>query len=198
MRRSERAASRSALLLEAVAGSGVLPFDARTEVQVITPSTRGVVGTRALNEALRQRLNPGEAAAFRVGDRVMQVSNNYNKLVFNGEVGVVVACTDTTLTVDFGNGRAPLEYLHPLESSTDLQLAWAITVHKAQGCEFPCVVVPMFTAHYPLLSRNLYYTAVTRATKLAVVVADAKAVAIAVRTSRGGERHTALERLLTG
>jgi exodeoxyribonuclease V alpha subunit len=176
-------------------------FDAQRDIQVLTPMHKGASGTIALNERLQRTLNPGEGGGltrsgqqFRPGDKVMQLRNDYDKEVFNGDLGYVsrVDSAERRLEVSFDGrlvpfGEAELE---------DLVLAYATSIHKSQGSEYPAIVVPFLSAHFPMLSRNLLYTAVTRARKLCVLVADPKAIRLALSETRKEERFTRLARRL--
>ena len=160
-------------------------LDPLADVQVLSPMHRGDVGTIALNQALQERLNPpGPAEAtfknrtYRVGDKVIQNRNDYDKEVFNGDVGRVLAAGGGELVVDF-DGR-PVSYA--ADEVDELGHAFALSVHKSQGSEYPAVVVPLVTQHYLLLKRNLLYTAITRGKKLVVLVGSKRALGIAVRT----------------
>jgi len=175
-------------------------LDPRQEIQVLAPMYRGPAGVHALNQALQAALNPPAAQRpekslfgqlFRLGDRVMQVQNNYDKDVFNGDIGAVAGLdlVDQTLSVNFEGRRVDYDW----SEADQLVLAYAISVHKAQGSEFPAVVVPLLTSHYLMLQRNLLYTAVTRAKKLCVLVGSRKAIGIAVRNNKVAERYTALD-----
>ena len=177
---------------------GLHPVD---EVQVLAPMYRGACGVANLNTRLQQDLNPPGAnrperrvggRTFRVGDKVMQVRNNYapDKEVYNGDIGRVVHIdgVNQTLTVDM-DGR-PVVY--DWAETDELVHAFAVSVHKSQGSEYPAVVLPVLTQHYLLLQRNLLYTAITRAKRLVVLVGTRKALAIAVRNSRVAERHSGL------
>ena len=173
------------------------------EIQVLTPMHRGPLGVAALNQRLQEKLNPPHPTkpqrvqggrVLRVGDRVMQVRNNYDLDVFNGDMGVItgIDLEMQTLTVDF-DGRA---VTYDWASLDELTHAWAISVHKSQGSEFRAVVMPVHTTHYIMLQRNLLYTGVTRARELVVLVGTKRAISIAVRNDQVAERHTALaERL---
>ncbi|HEX2981093.1 MAG TPA: ATP-dependent RecD-like DNA helicase [Anaerolineaceae bacterium] len=178
-------------------------FHPREHIQVLAPMYRGPVGVDALNSRLQATLNPAGAnrpekalfgQVYRIGDKVMQTQNNYDKEVFNGDIGVVAALSleDHTLTVDFEGHQVLYEWTE----GDQLTLAYAISVHKAQGSEFPVVVLPMVTQHYLMLQRNLLYTAVTRARKLCVLVGDKRAIQIAVRNNKVAQRYTALDRRL--
>jgi exodeoxyribonuclease V alpha subunit len=175
-------------------------FDPKTEVQVLTPMHRGPAGTVALNERLQALLNPGGSALelrgskIRAGDKVMQLRNDYERDVYNGDLGIVthVVPFERKLRVRF-EGRE-VEYEEAgLEA---LALAYATSIHKSQGSEYPAVVVPLLTSHFVMLSQNLLYTAVTRAKKLCVLVADPRALRLALSEMRREDRSTRLcERL---
>jgi len=176
-------------------------LDPIRDIQVLTPMQRGELGARNLNQALQATLNPAAAGvsrfgwSYRVGDRVMQVVNDYDKDVFNGDVGVIAQIDqlEQTVLVRFEDRTVGYHF----GELDELQLAYAVTVHKAQGSEYPAVVVPLHTQHYALLQRNLLYTAMTRGRQLVVLVGTPKAIAIAVRTVEAGRRITTLaERLV--
>jgi exodeoxyribonuclease V alpha subunit len=175
-------------------------FHSRNEIQVLSPMYRGPAGVNALNARLQEALNPPGALkpektlfgqTFRPGDKVMQIRNDYDKLVFNGDIGFVRELSPhyRTLTVDF-EGR-PVTYAWT--EADQLVLAYAISVHKSQGSEFPVIVMPLLTHHYMMLQRNLLYTGITRAQKLCVIVGNWKAIHIAVKNNKVTERHTALD-----
>ncbi len=181
---------------------GRFGLDPVEEVQVLSPMHRGLVGAQNLNTALQEALNPvGKAVeragrAFRVGDKVMQIRNNYDKDVYNGDWGRIrdLDLEARELVVEF-DGRRVTYDLSELE---ELQLAYAVSVHKSQGSEYPAVILPLLTQHYVMLQRNLLYTAITRARKLAVLVGTRKALAIAIRNDRRSDRHTLLRERLAG
>jgi exodeoxyribonuclease V alpha subunit len=174
-----------------------------TDIQVLAPMHRGPAGAGNLNIALQQAITPWReglperrhgARVFRVGDKVIQVRNNYDKGaagVFNGTVGVITALSveQRQLTVRTDEDE-DIDY--EFDELDELQHAYAITVHRSQGSEYPAVVIPLPISAYTMLQRNLLYTAVTRARRLAVLAGSAKALAIAVRTAGTGRRHTAL------
>jgi exodeoxyribonuclease V alpha subunit len=179
-------------------------FDPRREVQVLVPMVRGVVGTRALNLELQARLTPRGpsftrgATIYRVGDRVMQTRNDYDREVFNGDVGFVTGVRGEegegpAVEVRMEDGR---EVAYDDDDLDELVLAYACTVHKAQGSEYPAVVIGLVNQHYMLLARKLLYTAVTRAKKLVVLVGSRWALREAVRDARGEQRRTTLARAL--
>lgn len=174
-------------------------FDPLKEIQVLAPLYRGPAGVSALNAALQEALNPAspikmERSFFgqllRVGDRVMQVKNDYDKGVFNGDIGRLTEIDpeEQALSVDF-EGRA---VAYDWSEADELNLAYAVTVHKSQGSEFPCIVLPVVTQHYVMLQRNLLYTAVTRAQRLCVLVGSKKAIGMAVRNNKVSQRWSGL------
>jgi exodeoxyribonuclease V alpha subunit len=167
-------------------------FDPLQEIQVLAPMKRGAIGTEQLNAALQQALNPGGQGLFRPGDKVMQVRNNYDKEVFNGDIGIVAAIKEGELLIRF-DGR-PITY--QTSELEELQLAYAVSVHKYQGSECPCVIIPFHTAHFKLLQRNLLYTAITRARKLVILIGTKQAIGMAVNNAEGLERHTGLQRAM--
>jgi exodeoxyribonuclease V alpha subunit len=175
---------------------GLDPFD---DIQVLSPMYNGSAGVANLNHLLQSSLNPpGKKAerrlggrSFRVGDKVMQTVNNYDKSVYNGDIGRIVAIDPIQQTMTIQVDGAPIVY--DFLEADELIHAYAISVHKSQGSEYPCVVMPILTQHYMLLQRNLLYTAITRARKLVVLVGTRRAIAIAVKNNRVAERHTALD-----
>jgi exodeoxyribonuclease V alpha subunit len=181
-------------------------LDAVEDIQVLSPMHRGVVGVGELNRALQDALNPAEerkkewrhgSRVFRVGDKVLQTRNNYNKQVFNGDLGRIIAidAEEQTLTVNFDGQRVDYEF----GELDELVHAFAMSVHKSQGSEYRAVVVPILTQHYMMLQRNLLYTGVTRAKELVVLVGTQKAIAIAVRNDKVAQRNSCLaKRLMAG
>jgi exodeoxyribonuclease V alpha subunit len=180
-------------------------LDPLRDVQVLTPMNRSDLGVRALNDRLQEIFNPragGPEAkqggwTFRVGDKVIQTVNDYQKEVYNGDIGRVAAIDpeDQEVTANF-DGRSVVYDFGELD---ELALAYALTIHKSQGSEYPAVVVPLQMAHYLLLQRNLLYTAITRGKKLVVLVGSKKALAVAVQRQDTSHRCSALEwRLQTG
>ncbi len=168
-------------------------FDRFADIQVLSPMYKGDAGATNLNTMLQQALNSGGKRMgelrFREGDKVMQLRNNYEKMVFNGDIGRVLEC-------DPDEGRLVVEFDYPVEYDRseldEITLAYAVTVHKSQGSEFPCVVMPVLTQHYIMLFRKLLYTAVTRAKSLVVLVGTRRAVGLAVRNVRTDQRYSAL------
>jgi exodeoxyribonuclease V alpha subunit len=176
---------------------GLHPVD---DIQVLSPMYNGLSGVTNLNLRLQQALNPpaGKKAErrltgriFRVGDKVMQTVNNYDKNVYNGDIGRITGIDLVQQTMAIHIDGQPVVY--DFLETDELVHAFAISVHKSQGSEYPCVVVPVTTQHYLMLQRNLLYTAVTRAKKLVVLIGTRKAIRIAVRNNKVTERHTALD-----
>lgn len=173
-----------------------------SQIQVLTPMQRGVVGATNLNMALQEALNPqGEGLrrsgfVYRPNDKVMQIKNNYDKEVFNGDIGIIesVDMQDRTLLVNF-DGRS-IEY--DATELDELVHAYATTIHKAQGSEYPIVVMPVLMNHYVMLRRNLIYTGITRAKKILVMVGTKKALSYAVRNVTVTKRNTFLKERLAG
>lgn len=179
-----------------------LSFDPLRDVQVLTPMHSGPLGTQALNSSLQALLNPGGKAlvkggkTLRVGDRVLQVRNNYDLDIFNGDVGRVVEATSNGVVIDFGDDQDSNEVAITGEALSDIELAYAISIHKSQGSEYPAVIVALHRAHRIMLRRNLLYTAVTRAQRFCCIVGDPWAIETAVGQRGGDERWTRLaERL---
>jgi exodeoxyribonuclease V alpha subunit len=179
-------------------------LDARRDVQVLCPMHRGPAGAGALNERLQQALTPARPGTperryggrvYRVGDKVTQLRNNYDKEVFNGALGTVTGLSleEQELRVLLDDGRA---VRYAFDELDELTHAYAISVHRSQGSEYPCVVVPLTTSAWMMLQRNLLYTAVTRARRFVVLVGSRRALARAVRTVGAGRRFTALDHRL--
>jgi exodeoxyribonuclease V alpha subunit len=179
-------------------------LDSIHDVQVLTPMHRGAAGSLLLNQRLQAECNPQRAGSvelkrgerlFRLGDKVMQLRNDYDRNVFNGDVGIVteIDAEAATLKVRFDEERT---ITYEAANVDELVLAYACSIHKSQGSEYPAVVIPLLTAHFVMLSRNLLYTAVTRARRLCVLVADPRAVRMALDRMTGDERKSGLaERL---
>lgn len=173
-----------------------------TSIQVLTPMQRGVIGAANLNIALQEALNPGETGlrrsgyCFRLRDKVMQIKNNYDKEVFNGDIGIITALDmeNRSLTVTFDERN--IEY--DVTELDELVHAYATTIHKAQGSEYPIVVMPVLMTHYMMLQRNLIYTGITRAKKILVLVGTKKALAYAVKNVTVTKRNTMLRERLSG
>ena len=172
-------------------------FDPVKDIQVLTPMNRGGVGTIALNEALQKVLNPSAPGlehgrvTFRVGDKVMQLKNDYDRNVYNGDVGIVLSVDteEEALVVRYDETR---DVPYDGRELDELALAYACTIHKSQGSEYPAVVIPLLTSHFVMLSKNLVYTAVTRGKRLVVLVADPRAMKLALAEQRREERQTKL------
>ena len=172
-------------------------FDPLDDIQVLTPMHRGSLGAGNLNQKLQAALNPGEGGVtrgetiFRLNDKVMQIRNNYDKDVFNGDIGRVSAIAwekrEVTVTID---GR---EVAYDFGDLDELVPAYAVSVHKSQGSEYQAVIVPIVTQHYVLLQRNLIYTAVTRGKNLVVIVGTRKALAIGINNDKTRKRYTRLK-----
>ena len=171
-------------------------FDPVDEIQVLSPMKRGMVGVELLNEALQTRLNPSPQPLFRAGrrfhvsDKVMQLKNDYDKKVYNGDIGRIRAidAAEQVLSVLFDDKLVEYDF----SELDDLVLAYATSVHKFQGSECPCIVMPVHTSHFKLLQRNLLYTAVTRGKKQVYLVGTKKAIAIAVHNDQVQKRFTGL------
>jgi exodeoxyribonuclease V alpha subunit len=170
-----------------------------SDIQILVPMYRGPAGIHSINARLQEVLNPPGplkpecklfGTVYRPGDKVMQVRNDYEKQVFNGDIGFIqsISATEQTLTIDFDGN--PVVYAW--SEGDQLTLAYAVSVHKSQGSEFPVIVMPLLTQHYMMLQRNLLYTAITRAKRVCVLVTNPKALGIAVNNNRVAERFTAL------
>jgi exodeoxyribonuclease V alpha subunit len=204
--REEDPAKAADLVVEIVAERIPRKFGLRPEqIQVLSPMHRAEVGVAALNIRLQEALNPLKPGLverqmggrpYRTGDRVMQIRNNYDKEVYNGDMGRILAVNleDQTISVKMDERTVPYDFLE----MDELVHAYAVSVHKAQGSEFPAVVIPLLTTHYMMLQRNLLYTAVTRAQKLVVLVGSPRAIGIAVGNNRAKERYSGLAERLRG
>jgi exodeoxyribonuclease V alpha subunit len=175
-------------------------FDPIRDIQVLAPMHRGVVGATNLNVELQKHLNPsGEELlrgekTFRRGDKVMQIRNNYDKDVYNGDIGRILSIDreDQEVTVDYDGKRVQYDF----SELDEIVLAYAVSVHKSQGSEYTAVVMPLLTQHYMMLQRNLLYTAVTRGKKLVVLIGTKKALGIAIRNDKPKMRYTRLKQRL--
>jgi exodeoxyribonuclease V alpha subunit len=189
-------------LLELVTGriEKAFGFNPVEDVQVITPMNRGTLGVGNLNVELQKVLNPRDDAIFRGGknlrlkDKVMQIVNNYDKDIYNGDIGTIsrIDTEAQEVTIVFDNRPVIYDY----SDLDEIVLAYAVSIHKSQGSEYPCVVIPLLTQHYMMLQRNLLYTAVTRGKKLVIIVGSKKALAIAVKNEKTQKRYTDLARRL--
>ncbi|MBS3904459.1 MAG: ATP-dependent RecD-like DNA helicase [Simkania sp.] len=167
------------------------------EIQVLAPMKKGVIGTENLNVVLQERMNPSPhpltrmGRQFHVGDKVMQIRNDYQKEVFNGDVGRITAIDVTEQTIDVLFEEKKVAY--DFSEMDELVLAYAVSIHKYQGSECPCIVIPVHTSHFKMLHRNLLYTAITRGKKLVVLVGTRKALAIGIKNDEVKQRHTGLK-----
>ena len=175
-------------------------FDPVNDIQVLSPMHKGIVGAGNLNRELQNVLNPGEDGVirggrnFRVHDKVMQIKNNYDKEVFNGDIGRItrIDTENQELVISFDGRDIPYDY----SDLDEIALAYAVSIHKSQGSEYPAVIMPILTQHFVLLQRNLVYTAVTRGRKLVVMVGTMKALAIGVKNDKTQKRYTYLKHRL--
>jgi exodeoxyribonuclease V alpha subunit len=171
------------------------------DIQVLSPMKRGIVGIENLNMVLQKTLNPSPhplermGRRFHIGDKVMQIRNNYEKEVYNGDIGTIteIDLDDGSLKVAFDDKSVPYD----LADVDELLLAYAASVHKYQGSECPCIILPIHTSHFKLLTRNLLYTAVTRGKKLVILIGTKKAIGIAINNQDVHKRHTGLKQMLT-
>lgn len=180
-------------------------FGHELEIQILSPMTRGSLGTVSLNRMIQDAANPqrqgksqlivGERT-FRTGDRVIHRRNNYDLGVFNGDIGVIREIDNEELSCRISFFPDSREVVYQRDDIMELDLAYAITIHKSQGSEFDAVIIPALTQHFKMLFRNLIYTGLTRARKLAVFVGTRKALAMAVKNQDTSRRQTALQELL--
>lgn len=178
-------------------------YIANDQAMVLVPMNRGTVGTIKLNHDLQKVLNGDSnkkhilhsGYTYRVNDRVMQIKNNYEKLVFNGDIGTIeeVDTEDRMLSIKYDERVIEYEF----EELDEIMLAYAISIHKSQGSEFPAVIIPIFTQHFTLLQRNLIYTAITRAKKLCIFIGQTRAIAMAIKNNKSISRKTFLKEFLT-
>lgn len=180
-------------------------FGEKTEIQILSPMTRGSLGTVSLNKMIQESANPAQKGkgqlsigerVFRVGDRVIHRRNNYDLNVFNGDIGTIleIDTEELMLSVSFFPDGRVVKYTR--DAIPELDLAYAITIHKSQGSEFEAVIIPVLTQHFKMLFRNLIYTGLTRAKNLAVLVGTRKALAMAVKNQDTSQRQTLLKELL--
>ncbi|MEG3437796.1 ATP-dependent RecD-like DNA helicase [Pannus brasiliensis CCIBt3594] len=180
-----------------------LGFNPATDVQVICPMIRGAVGTGNFNAVLQELINPPSpnkpevargGMTFRVGDRVIQLKNDYDREVFNGDLGIIASIdpVEQELVIAFEGRQVVYDYA----DLNEITLAWAISIHKSQGSEYPVVLLPIYMTHYIMLSRNLIYTGLTRAKKLAIVIGSNKAIGLAVNQIDRQQRYTRLQERL--
>ena len=176
----------------------------RDGIQVLTPMNRNSLGTRELNARLQETLNPPGAwkneierfgVLFRTGDKVIQIRNNYEKEIFNGDIGHIAEITNEPVSIQVVfDGHERVQY-EPGDLD-ELQLAYAVTIHKSQGSEFPAVVIPLASQHFPMLQRNLIYTAITRGKRLVVLVGERRSLETAVHNREGWRRYSGLAQRL--
>jgi exodeoxyribonuclease V alpha subunit len=182
-------------------------FGKDVEIQVLSPMSKGSLGTHNLNEMIQKAVNPEQAdkaqldfggRTFRVNDRVIQRKNNYDLNVFNGDIGRILEIDNEEMScsVLFGSGSDEKEVIYEKAHLTELDHAYAITIHKSQGSEFAVVIIPLLTQHYNMLFRNLIYTGLTRAKKVAVFVGSRRALRRAVSQRNSSQRQTALQWLI--
>jgi exodeoxyribonuclease V alpha subunit len=172
-------------------------FDPIEDIQVLSPMKRGVVGAEILNDHLQQMLNPSHHPLMRSGkrfhlhDKVMQIKNDYNKEVYNGDIGRIshIDIVEEVMGIVFDER----EVIYEFSELDQIVLAYATSVHKYQGSECPCIILPVHTSHFKLLYRNLLYTAVTRGKRQVYLVGTKKAIAIAVHNDQVQKRYTGLE-----
>jgi exodeoxyribonuclease V alpha subunit len=169
------------------------------DIQVLTPMYKGDAGANNLNFRLQDVLNNNKVLltrgdkCFKIGDKVMQLKNNYDKDIYNGDIGLIlnIDMDKQKLEINYSGKIVPYEFIE----LDDITLAYAITVHKSQGSEYPCVIMPITTAHYIMLQRNLLYTAVTRASKILILVGSKQALALAIGNKKAKKRNTSLFRI---
>lgn len=174
-------------------------FEPMEDIQVLTPMKKGIVGVANLNAKIQETLNPPHkskaewnfrSTVFREGDKVMQLKNNYDKEVFNGDLGRIARIDEEgIITVTFADFSQEREITYQGEELEELSLSYALSVHKSQGSEFPVIIMPISTSHYVMLQRNLLYTAITRAKKLLVLVGTKQALTIAIHNNRALRRY---------
>ena len=182
-------------------------YGRNAEIQILCPMTKGSLGTHNLNEVIQKAVNPaapGKAQLqlggkiFRVGDRVIQRRNNYDLNVFNGDIGRIlqIDTEEVSCLISYTAGKETKEVVYERENLQEIELAYAITIHKSQGSEFEVVILPLVSQHFTMLFRNLIYTGLTRARKLAVFVGGRYALKMAVSKQNTALRQTALQWLL--
>lgn len=180
-------------------------FGKNCEIQILSPMTRGSLGTASLNAMIQESANPPKEGKsqlkvgeriFRVGDRVIHRRNNYDLGVFNGDIGFIKEIDNEELTCVISFFPDSRGVFYQKDDIVELDLAYAITIHKSQGSEFEAVIIPVLTQHFKMLFRNLIYTGLTRARKLAVFVGTRKALAMAVQNQDTSQRQTALKELI--
>lgn len=173
-------------------------YDSKKEIQVLAPMRKGACGIEVLNHTLQQALTPQREGTrhffFRIGDKVMQLKNNYSKDVFNGDIGYITAIdySEEKIIVDIEERKIEYDF----SELDEICLAYAVSIHKFQGCECPCIIMPVHTTHFKLLTRNLLYTGLTRGRKLVIFVGTKQALAIGVQNHEVDKRYTGLKTIL--
>ena len=175
-------------------------FDPKKDIQLLSPMKKGLLGVENFNHLLQQKLNPSNSPlqimgrSFHEGDKVMQIRNNYNKKVYNGDIGIVQTINreEQTLSVLFDIGLITYDF----SELDEIYLAYAVSVHKYQGSECPCIVIPIHMSHYMLLFKNLIYTAITRGKKQVVIIGSKRALAVAIKKNDSMLRYTGLQYFL--
>jgi exodeoxyribonuclease V alpha subunit len=181
-------------------------FGENYEIQILTPQVRGSLGTHNLNSVLQESVNPNDDKKiqikigerfFRAGDRIIQTRNNYDLNVFNGDIGIIeyIDSNDYSCSIRFYDQN--IKVIYKIDDLSEISLAYAITIHKSQGSEFDSVIIPVSTQHYKMLYRNLIYTGLTRAKKMAILVGSRNALALAVKNIDNKQRQTALQFLVS-
>ena len=171
---------------------------------ILTPMNKGIAGTQRINQELQLILNPANSnlaeisrfgQIYREGDRVMQIKNNYDKFVFNGDIGQIKKIDNENQILIINFGERDLEY--DFSELNEIVLSYAVSIHKSQGSEFDAVIIPIFMQHFILLQRNLIYTAITRAKKLCILIGEPRAIAMAIKNNKSVKRNTFLKEFLT-
>lgn len=176
-------------------------FHSTEDIQILSPMRRGKAGIDYLNSILQTKLNPSDIFiqrgdnVYKIGDKVLQLKNNYQKMVFNGDIGYITDINTSSKEMVITFDRKEVEY--PFEELNEITLAYAVSIHKYQGSESPCIILPLHTSHFVLLQRNLLYTAITRAKKLLVLISSKKALALAVHNNLTKKRISGLTNFLT-
>jgi len=178
-------------------------FDVANDLQILCPMTRGLLGTRNVNQVLQAIINPPEKdktelrrgdGIFREGDRIIQLKNDYDKEVFNGDLGIIqkINNVDQEIIIELDGRNVVYDY----GDLNEVSLAYAVTIHKSQGSEYPIVILPIYMQHYMMLSRNLFYTGLTRAKQMAIIIGQEKPITIAVKQVKDRLRYTKLKERL--
>ena len=173
-------------------------YDPKEDIQVLCPQTRGIVGTRNLNVELQKKINPQNdksiikfGSTYSVGDKVMQIENNYDKETYNGDIGIIksISTEDTELTIRFDER----DVVYDFSDLDEITLSYATTIHKSQGSEYPVVIIPLMMTHYIMLKRNLIYTGITRGKKIVILIGEKKALSIAIKNKDLEKRWSSLK-----